>query len=336
MTIKNDNFKSIIINIVSNLIFQIILIAVSSSGMIYSLQKVIHSLHDNTVTISIFNLILLILSCITIIVGLFLLFKYIHRHSNKKKGYNFSDIEDYYFSYYEKHITIYQNGNGIIIHKFKVIANDVNKLQIIRRKINIEDGVKTSKFPPLDTMLHTNKANRFRDFGFWYKSDDNIISTVEEYYWDSKTSSENKKVKNNPQELRWIFKIDKNKLKREKPYEICYVISVPGLAALQNGQLNKEWLNDPLEENIHSKMHIDHKIQRLKYIISFEDGIKIDTPPNCKCVMSEQDSVKTLDILGKEEYDLLYRKYIFEVENPIFGSTIDISWKYNNVDKGGK
>ena len=324
--------KSIIINIISSIIFQIILIAASGSGIIYTLRKVFRSLHDNSVTISIFTLILLTVSWVAITVGLILLFKYIHKRSNKKKDSNFGDVEDYYFSHYEKHITIYQNGNGIIIHKFKIIANDVNKLQIIRRKINIEDGVKTSNFPSLDTMLHNNKANRFQEFGFWYKSDNDIISNVEEYYWDRKTLNENNKIKNNPQELRWIFKIDKNKLKRKKPYEICYVISVPGLAALQNGCLNKEWLNDPSEENSRSNIHIDHKIQKLKYIISFEDGIGIDTPPNCKCVVSEQDGLKTLDILGKEEYDLLYRKYIFEVENPIFGSTINISWKYNEVD----
>lgn len=55
-------------------------------------------------------------------------------------------------------------------------------------------------------------------------------------------SEGNKKSKNNPQEIRWIFKIDKNKLKKGVPYEICYIISVPGLAALQNGSLKKDFL----------------------------------------------------------------------------------------------
>lgn len=328
---RNDNIKTIIINILSSIIFQGILIILSSSGIIYTVRKVLKSLRDNTITISVFNLIILICSCVTITIYLVLLFKLKLNNINKKKKDYLDDITDYYFSEYEKNITIYQNGNGIIIHKFKVIANDVDKLQKIRRKLNIEDGVKSSIFPPLETMKKINKAQRFNDFGFWYKSDDNIISDVKEYYWDPKTSKENKKSKNNPQEIRWIFKIDKNKIKKGIPYEICYVISVVGLAALKNGNLNKELLNDPFEENSSSNMHIDHKIQKLKYTISFEDGICLDTVPTCKCVISEQDSTKELDVSGIEDYDILYRKYIFNIENPIFGSDIRISWKYNII-----
>lgn len=191
--------------------------------------------------------------------------------------------------------------------------------------------MKTLKFPTLDTMLHTNKASRFQEFGFWYKSDDNIISDVKEFYWDSKTSNENKKSKNNPQEIRWIFKIDKNKLKKGVPYEICYIISVPGLAALQNGSLKKELLHDPSDEKSSSIMNIDHKIQKLKYTISFEDGVSLAIPPKCKRIISDQDDLKELDIPGKEDYDLLYRKYTFEIDNPIFGSAIRITWKYNVI-----
>lgn len=328
---KNENIKSIAINIISNIIFQIILVIASGSGIIYTLQKILKSLKDNTITISVLTLIILIGSCIIITVSIVLLCKSIIQRTKKPEEHYLDDIEDYYFSEYEKNITVYQNGNGIIIHKFKVVANDVNKLKKIRRKLNVEDGVKTLKFPALDTMIHTNKALRFQEFGFWYKSDDNIISEVKEYYWDSKTSDENKKSKNNPQEIRWIFKIDKNKLKKGVPYEICYVISVPGLAALQNGSLKKELLHDPTDESGSSIMNIDHKIQKLKYTISFEDGVSIATPPKCKRITTGQDDLKELDIPGKEDYDLLYRKYTFDIDNPIFGSDIRISWKYNVI-----
>lgn len=331
MKINNENIKAIIVNIVSSIIFQIILLFVSSSGVVYTLNKVKGFFIQNSVTISVFTLIILVLSCIVVTTAIFLLLKSINRRRNKKKENYVGKIEDYYFSEYEKHITIYQNGNGIIIHKFKVVANDISKLQKIRRKLNIEDGVKTSHFPSLKEMMQTNKANRFKDFGFWYSSEDNVISEVKEFYWDSKTPNENKKLKNNPQEIRWIFKMDKNKLKKEKPYEICYVISVPGLAALKDGSLDKNLLNDPLEEISSSNMHIDHKIQKLKYTISFEDGVSIDVPPKCKCIISEQDGVKELDIPGIEDYDLLYKKYIFSIENPVFGSEISISWKYNMI-----
>ncbi len=180
---KNENIKSIIINIISNIIFQIILVVASGSGIIYTLRKILKSLKDNTINISVLTLIILIGSCIIITVSIVLLSKSIIRHINKAEKHYLNDIKDYYFSEYEKNITVYQNGNGIVIHKFKVVANDVRKLEKIRRKLNVEDGVKTLKFPTLDTMLHTNKASRFQEFGFWYKSDDNIISDVKEFYW---------------------------------------------------------------------------------------------------------------------------------------------------------
>ena len=330
MKIRNDNIKSIGINIISNIIFQIILILVSSSGLIYTIRQVFKSLCNNNVTISMLTLIVLIVSCVFVTISIILLIKTINDKVNKKKN-NISDVKDYFFSDYEKHITIYNNGTGIIIHRFKVIANDINKLQKIRRKLNIEDGAKTSKFPSLSTMMKTNKTDRFSKFGFWYKSEDNIISNVKEYYWDSKSSNENKKAKINPQEIRWVFKLDKSKLKKNKPYEICYVISVPGLAALQDGYLNKDLLNDLVDEISSSNMHIDHKIQNLKYTISFEDGVSLESSPKCTCIICEQDGSKTLDISGKEEYDLLYTKYIYSIENPIFGSDISVSWKYNVI-----
>ena len=179
-------------------------------------------------------------------------------------------------------------------------------------------------------MKKTPKDKRFTDFGFWYKSDDDIVSEVKEYYWDSlNPDRENKDAKNNPQELRWLFLIDKNKLKKETPYEISYITSVPGLEALENGCLKSELRKDESEDRSFSSMRITHNIKHYKYIVSFEDGVCIDVPPKCECIINMQDGVKTLDILGKIDYDLLYTKYIFELEHPEFGSNIRVSWKYN-------
>lgn len=65
--------------------------------------------------------------------------------------------------------------------------------------------------------------------------------------------------------------------------------------------------------------------------ISFEDGVSLAIPPKCKRIISDQDDLKELDIPGKEDYDLLYRKYTFEIDNPIFGSAIRITWKHNVI-----
>lgn len=329
-TVKDfkNTIKSIVVNVVSSIIFQIITLLITSSGVIYIIRNTYHSVTDNHVTISLLTLCFLII-CIIILtlVITFLIRRFIRSINNKK--YNYSDIPDYYFSDYEKNLTIYNNGTGIIIHKFTVIINNVGKFKKIRRKLNIEDGIKTAVFPSLQDMQLTKKIDRFHQFGFWYKADEDIISGAEEYYWNITDSSENKKAKNNPQEIRWVFQINKHKVKVDTPYQICYVISVPGLAALENGLLNKTLLNDPSIETCSSNMHVDHRIQKLRYIISFEEGIEIGNPPKCECKITEQDGFKELDISGKEEYDLLYKRYIFEIDNPEYGSDISVSWKYN-------
>lgn len=324
----DENFKTIIINIISNIIFQVIIVVASGSGIIYAINKMLKSLKNSKVTISIFELIMLIILCV---IALFTIDKIIRNIKNKndKKMTDISNIKDYYFSKYEKNITIYNNGTGIVIHKFTVVVKDVKKLLKIHRNMNIEDGVKTAKFPSLHDMMATNKADRFKKYGFWYKSDNNIITEAKEYYWSKKSPGEDKKIKNNPQEIRWIFKIDRNKIKKNKQYEICYVISVPGLAALENGYLKPELLNDPSDEFSYSIIGIDHKIQHLIYTISFENGVNLDVTPKCQCNISVQDELKTLDILGEEDYDLLYTKYIFNIENPKFGSNIIVKWKYS-------
>lgn len=331
MSEKNESIKSIAINIVSNIIFQIILMICSGSGISYILKEKIHDLQTNMLTISLFHVIALCI-CIIIFLLTFLMFAYsvIKKIRDNKDGNSENHMGDYFFTYYEKHITIYKNGNGIIKHKFKIVANDTSKLEYLRRRINISDGVKTSKFPSLDKMKKTPKDQRFSDFGFWYQSDHNIISEVREYYWDSlNPDRENKDAKNNPQELRWLFIIDKNKLETGKPYEVSYIASVPGLEALDNGCLRNDWRKDETEDRSFSSMKITHNIKHYKYIVSFEDGVCIDVPPKCECIINTQDGVKTLDIQGTIDYDLLYTKYIFELENPVFSSNIRVSWKYN-------
>lgn len=276
------------------------------------------------------TLLILICSFIIATVLLCIFFRMLINKKFSSVKFKISDIDDYYFDEYEKQVTIYKNGNGIIIHKFVVIVKDINKFKKIRRKLNISDGAKTSRFPTLDEMRRTPKSDRFKDFGFWYSSENNIISNVTESYWDDNSPHENKKIKNDPKELRWIFRINKNKIQIGVPYEIRYIISIPGLSPLEDGRLNPNLQNEP-DINTVSCMKVDHKIKKLKYTISFEDGIDLESVPVGKCRYAEQDSSNELDIPCSEVYDILYTKYCFFIEAPKFGSNINISWKYNRL-----
>ena len=329
---KNNDKKAVIINLISNTIFQIVMFIISGSGIAYTLKNILISLKDNKISISIFNLAILIFSCIIVSFSIIALGVKIYNHKKEdKEKNNFDDVDDYYFIDYTKHITIYKNGNGIIMHQFTVLVNNTEKFKRIRRKLNIEDGNINSKFSSLEEMMKTNKSERFDKFGFWYYSKDNIISDVKEYYWQKNSSAEDTKVKNNPKELRWIFKINKQRINKETPYNITYAISVPGLSALENGRLNCELLSDEFDDISSSNMNIDHKIKNLRYIISFEEEVELEKTPTCSYIVQGQDDSEELQVEGEEENNILYKKWIFNINNPKFNSDIKVTWKYNKI-----
>lgn len=331
---KNNDIKAIVINLISNTIFQFVMVITSGSGFAYAVNKLLKSLKDNKINISIFTLIILIVSCVIVtIFTVILVIKFARHRKINSRNHDFHSIDDYYFSNYEKHITIYRNGNGIIIHKFTVIINNIEKFKKIRRKINIEDAKITSVFPSMEEMLKTDVSDRFDKFGFWYYTKDNIISKVKEYYWQKNSSGENINLKNNPKEMRWVFEIDRERIKTNFPYDIIYTISVPGLMPLENGKLNSK-LAGRESEISSSAMNIDHKIKNLKYTISFEKGVDLESVPVCKYMIEGQDEPTESIITGEKEDDIFYNKYVFCIRKPEFNSHLKIIWKYNKVSTG--
>ena len=331
---KESTTKSIVINLISNTIFQIFLLLVSGSGGVYTVRRIINSLKNSQIEISIFSLIItLMVFCIVMFITVFSLFRKINKYKQvKDEKKEFNDVEDYYFINYVKHLTIYKDGTGIIIHSFTVVINNIHNFKRIRRKLNIEDGNIYSHFPSIEDMMKTSKSDRFDKFGFWYYSRDNIISEVKEFYWQKNSSEENKKIKANPKEIRWVFKIDKQRINENVPYDISYVISVPGLAPIENGRLNCNLRQEEFGDICSSNMNIDHKIRNLKYIISFEKEVELETIPECRYIIGEQDESSELKIEGECENSILYDKYIFNINNPKFNSDIKVTWKYNKVN----
>lgn len=331
INVKKSDLKAIIINLISSTIFQLAIIFLSGSGFLYVINKLVKSLKHNNITITIYTLLLLVFSCITVTAFIIiLLLKLIKHRKIKTNNHDFDNIDDYYFSNYEKHLTIYKNGNGIIIHKFTVIINNTEKFKRIRRKLNIEDGKTMSNFPSIKTMMNTSKSERFDKFGFWYYTKDNIISDVKEYYWLKNSSGENKEAKNNPKEMRWIFQIDKQRIEPNHPYDIIYAISVPGLAPLSDGKLDCSLTQNECDINS-SAMNIDHKIKKLKYTISFEKEVELDSVPICKYIIEGQDEPNESIIKGNQEDDMFYNKYVFNIINPEFNSHLKIVWKYTKI-----
>ncbi|MCM1499222.1 MAG: hypothetical protein NC124_12220, partial [Clostridium sp.] len=124
----------------------------------------------------------------------------------------------HYFKKYHKHLTIYDNGTGILINSFDIVFNKEIKEEL-KRAINISDGKKTAIFPSLEEMMKTDIKDRFTKYGFWVYSDDDIISSCKEKYWsDADNNQEDIRLKNDNKELRWIFRFNYSRIKENKPY----------------------------------------------------------------------------------------------------------------------
>lgn len=248
---------------------------------------------------------------------------------------NISDVEanntDYYFENYTKHITVYKNGNGIIMNTFDIVINNNENFNEFKRKINVEDGKSTLAFPPLSKMKTTSKDRRFEEYGFWvYKPNDSIINSIIEKYWSDNDPEEiDHTSSKNPKELRWVFTIKKNKAKINKTHRIAYAISIPGLYPIEKGIFVKEVANEP-EENGRSStsIYVDHYIKKITYILSFEDGIKLIMEPECFSINGQRIPIHDFTM----EEGIFYNKYIFTINSPSYGTNIIIKWTF----KGGE
>lgn len=87
----------------------------------------------------------------------YLIWLFKHRSKFKKSTY--------YFKNYHKHVTIYDDGNGIIINSFDAVFNNMDSTKIVRG-INISDGKNSAEFPPLNHMKRVTLKGRFDNYGF--------------------------------------------------------------------------------------------------------------------------------------------------------------------------
>lgn len=259
-------------------------------------------------------------------------------HNKKKKVDEISKDDDnkdnfpYHFNDYTKHITIYKNGNGIIINSFNLVVTDVEKFDKIYRRLNIEDGKKDSKFSTLEKMMRTEKDDRFNKFGFWCHSESNIINGIKEFYWsDTNKTKEDKKIKENPKEIRWYFDFNSGIIQQNKEYKVVYVISIEGMYPIIDGEFDQSINNDPnsVDEN-ETSIEIMQNINNFNYIVSFEDGITLDREPICEICDNNpmyNDNHPVSDLI---DYNILFKKHNFNITNPVLGSKIKVSWKFKH------
>lgn len=74
-----------------------------------------------------------------------------------------------------------------------------------------------------------------------------------------------------------------------------------------------------------SSIHVEHKIKKIIYTISFEHNLDLKRVP--VCYLQDGKSVHCI-----EDDNLLYKKYNFEIKNPQKNSNIVVEWKFNNIN----
>lgn len=255
------------------------------------------------------------------------------KHNEPEKHTINEEELPYYFKNYKKHLTIYPNGNGIIINSATMVVKDKSKLDYIYRKLNIEDGKNNSEFPSIETMCITDKTKRFDNYGFWYYSKDNIITNAEEFYWsDTDPEEEDQRIKDNNKEIRWRFFLNTSKIENDGEYDIKYAVSVKGLFPIEDGKFNPSLANDPnSKRNSSSTFFVIQEIKNFVFEIAFDDSIKLQEEPMGE-VVSNNLHKKSLDISEEKSYNFFYKKYIFNVENPGLGNRIKVKWKFQEME----
>lgn len=239
---------------------------------------------------------------------------------------------DYYFEEYHKHLTVYRNGNGIIINSFTIVVNNIDSITEFKRELDIHDAKKETEFPRLKIMKKTDLKDRFEKFGFWCQclNNDKLILAVEEKYWTEQDENSDIVSKMDPKILKWILRMNPSSIELGKPYEIVYVMSIPGMFPIVDGYFNEESANIKGSNGIFSsQVQVKHKIKKFVYTISFENGTKLYLNPSGK-IKGKTD--KNLHFIN--DNNIIYYKYIFSVDSPEYLSTINIKWQFKSKQRG--
>lgn len=248
-----------------------------------------------------------------------------------KNRYKFKKVP-YFFKNYHKHVTIYSNGNGIIINSFDIVFNNINSKRLVRG-INIDDGKISAKFRSLEEMKKVSLKDRFDKYGFWVYSDNNIINDIREEYWlDDEKEEEDKIAKLNEKELQWVFVFNKSKIDLHKPYHIVYIISIPGMFPIKDGKLDYSEINEDIFDKYStSSIETRTPTENLEYTLSFYNDIALQTEPEVifkKVGNNNKNVYKPIN----NEYNIIYSKYKCCIKSPQIGSKLKIRWRF----KGGR
>lgn len=248
-------------------------------------------------------------------------------HIGKNRKY---PCDDYYYEEYNKKVYIRKNGDGLILCSCRLKVIDPAKTQSVVRTLDISDAKKSSKFEDFSIMLNKPIEIMFKDYGFWYISDNNIITDVAEYYDEN-----NKKRTNDDRFISIKLTLDTTRLHKEKVFDFSYCFSIPGLFPIKDGRFDLGEQDRNTYGNFSSHVSTSHIGHHLRFSVYFEDGIVFKEKPKGNVELSsavknkkKRDNNTTYVCDFKD--NIFYKKYHFEIANPEDYRDIYIDWNIKN------
>lgn len=224
----------------------------------------------------------------------------------------------FYIDDYNKTVTVYKDGHGIITNSLKIKVLDWQKFnqQGMERYFDIsESSKKSTKLPALQDMIAAERCSRFTGFGFWYQSTADIIQL-------DKILSDGDYYK------RWTFKVDPTRIEliKNNTIELSYAISVPGLFPVKDGYYDQG--EAQCEDPFKSELCIKNQINRITYVISFDKEVNIKNHiVDATIVIPKVNDENTVQLQSLQcKDDLFYYRFFFTKRFPKFQSDFSMKW----------
>ena len=233
----------------------------------------------------------------------------------------------YYYIEYTKHITIFSNGNGIIHYSFIIKFNDKTKTDKIYRSLDLRDAANNISIPKLSEALNCKIKDRFKKFGFWYESENDFISRAVQFNWSDNDKEKEDNSLINEKQLRWYFLIDPTKIENNQKYKFNYVFSIPNMYPILNGYIDRTRL--PYQNyNFSTSCFIKSRIDKIKYIISFDKDIHLLLPIKCYDIECDQNIKTQLNI--HKENNCIYQRFVSECKKMKCNKNVEYLWNIKN------
>lgn len=241
-----------------------------------------------------------------------------------------SKKEPYEIYNLRKHVTICKDGHLIILQDFKLKINNPATTEKFYRHIDVADAAKKCKLKNMAGMQNTSKDKRFKEHGFWYKTNpDNIVDKIKE-------------ESSNPKRLDFYFRFNKEELKKynnffkKKLVNIMYGFSVKNGQPLTDGKFDYSLIEDKTRKAlIITGFKVKYKVKSIEYVVGLIDTIKIKEDdinmwyyPN-----GQNDSNTKEKIKFDKKDDLFYNKFCFTKKNPKLNSTIIIEIPLEEINR---